>query len=157
MFTGWFIVDPILSVLIGFTIVSAAWSMFREGLRVLLEATPRQVDITQMVDALKEVPGVKGVHDVHVWSISPEVHAMSCHVLTDDILSSKVADIRRKIEDLLRQRFHIEHTTLQMECQECGVNDIFCKLALRPGGNEKAEVPPEADTPNTCQTDTKDS
>ena len=139
LFTGWFLVDPIISVLIGFIIILAAWRILKEGLRVLLEATPQQVDVTNMINALTRIHGVKGIHDVHVWSISPEIHAMSCHVLIDDLLTSQAADIRQKIEGVLQQRFHIEHTALQMECQECKANDIFCKLTFGPEAEETEE------------------
>ena len=128
LLTGWFLVDPIISVLISIVIILAAWRILREGLRVLLEATPGHVDITEMVDALNRLPEVKDVHDVHVWSISPELHAMSCHVLIDDLSTTQGASIRQKIEDLLREQFKIKHTTLQMECQQCDSNDILCTL-----------------------------
>lgn len=134
-FTGLFIIDPVLSVLIGFTIAFAAWRIFREGLRVLLEATPQQVNVPGMIDALKQIPGVKDIHDVHVWSISPEIHAMSCHVLIEDVLTSEAGNIRQKIEQVLTEQFHIEHSSLQMECDQCSTNDVFCKL--NPGEDEK--------------------
>ncbi len=136
LLTGWFWVDPIISVLIGFIIALAAWRILKEGLRVLLEATPQQVDITEMVNTLNQMPEVKDVHDIHVWSISPELHAMSCHVLIDDLPTSQTAGIRQKIEDVLRQQFHIEHTALQMECPQCDSNDIFCCLTSEPEKEE---------------------
>ena len=132
LLTGWFLVDPIISVLIGFVIILAAWRILREGLRVLLEAAPGHVDITKMVNALNRLPGVKDVHDVHVWSISPELHAMSCHVLIDDLSIAQAAGIRQKIEDLLRERFQITHATLQTECQQCASNDLLCTLTYGP-------------------------
>jgi cobalt-zinc-cadmium efflux system protein len=128
LLTGWFVVDPIISVLIGFVIILAAWRILREGFSVLLEAVPGHIDITEMVNALNRLPGVKDVHDVHVWGISPELHAMSCHVLIDDLSTAQAAGIRQKIEDVLQERFHIEHTTVQMECQQCDANDILCTL-----------------------------
>jgi cobalt-zinc-cadmium efflux system protein len=143
LFTDWFVVDPIISVFIGCIIALAAWRILKESWRVLLEATPHQIDITNMINTLNQLNGVKDVHDVHVWSISPEIHAMSCHVLTDDLLTSEAAKIRERMEEVLRQRFHIEHTVLQMECQECSANDIFCKLTLGPGSEEKPEKPPQ--------------
>ncbi|MFQ5996538.1 MAG: cation diffusion facilitator family transporter [Dehalococcoidales bacterium] len=141
MFTGWFLVDPLISVLIGFIITLAAWRILREGLKVLLEATPQQVDVARMLNTLKEIPGVKGVHDVHVWSISPELHAMSCHVLTDDLPMSQAAEIRKEVEEVLRRQFDIEHSALQMECQECGKNDLFCSLTPAPPEDEDKESP----------------
>ena len=135
-FTGWFIIDPIISAIIGVIIVLAAWRILKEGLSVLLEATPSQVDITEMINTLNQTDGVNDVHDVHVWSISQEVHAMSCHVLIDDIPISQAASIRQKIEDMLRQRFDIEHSVLQMECQDCGCDGVFCKLSFESSEEE---------------------
>ena len=131
--TGWFWADPIISVLIGLIITVAAWRILREGMRVLLEATPRHVDVMQMADALRSINGVKDIHDLHVWSISPELHAMSCHVLIDDVATSRAAVIREGIEDVLRQQFNIGHTTLQMECHQCDANDVFCSLTFKSG------------------------
>jgi cobalt-zinc-cadmium efflux system protein len=141
-FTGWLVVDPIISIFIGCIIALAAWRILKESLRVLLEATPRQINVTTMINTINRLPRVKDIHDVHVWSISPEIHAMSCHVLTDDLLTSQAGEIRKKIEEVLRQRFHIEHTVVQMECQECSTNDLFCKLTLGPGHQDKSEKPP---------------
>jgi len=139
--TGWFLADAIISIFIGLIIVLAAWGIFREGLQVLLEATPRQVDVRKMVNALKRVSGVRDVHDVHVWSISSEIHAMSCHVLIDDRPTSEAASIRQQIEDILKRHYDIEHTTLQMECELCRAGDFFCRLTVGP--EAETEKPPE--------------
>jgi len=128
--TGWLWVDPIISVLISVIIFIAAWRILKEGLRVLLEATPSSIDIQKMIGVLKRLPTVKDVHDIHVWSISPEINAMSCHVLIDDVPTSKAANIREQIKELMQQQFNITHTTLQMECQQCDSNDVFCTLTF---------------------------
>ena len=141
LLTGWFVVDTIISVVIGLIIVLAAWSIFREGLRVLLEATPRQVDVNKMIAALKKVPGVEDVHDIHVWSISAEIHAMSCHVLISDRPTSEAAQVRQQIEDIRKQQYDIEHATLHLECELCSADDVFCKLTLGP---EKSDKPPQS-------------
>jgi cobalt-zinc-cadmium efflux system protein len=141
LLTGWFWVDPIISVLISVIIFIAAWQILRDGLRVLLEATPSGVDVNRMVDILKRTPGVKDVHDVHVWSISPGLHAMSSHVLIDDLSTSQAANIREQIEDMLQRQFNIEHTTLQMECQQCDSNDVFCTLTS--GSHDKKDEKPQ--------------
>lgn len=130
MFTGLFVVDPLVSVFIGFIIALAAWRIFKEAMKVILEATPHQVDVPLMIDVLKRMKGVKGIHDVHVWSISPEIHAMSCHLLVDNVSMDQAAAIRSQVEDVLRRRFDIEHSALQMECHECTDNDLFCTLTL---------------------------
>ena len=130
--TGWYLADPIIGVFIGLIITLAAWRILREGLTVLLEATPPHIDTEEMVEALNRIPGVKDVHDVHVWSISPELHAMSCHVLIDDLSTSEAAGIRQRIEEVLRQKFDINHVTLQMECEQCDDNDVLCSLKFTP-------------------------
>ncbi len=146
-FTKLYIVDPAISVFIGLIIAVAAWRIFREGTRVLLEAVPHQVDVESMVVALNTVSGVKGVHDVHVWSISPEFHAMSGHVLIEDMPTSQAAEIRRRAEEVLREKFDIEHTSLQMECQECAANGLFCKINVdaRDAGDQTCAPAPEKD------------
>ena len=130
LLTGLFVVDPIISIAIGLIIVLAAWSILRDGLRVLLEATPRGIDIRKIVNSLNQISGVRGVHDLHVWSITPQLHAMSCHVLIDDLTTSEAANIREQIKEVLSQQYNIEHTTLEMECDQCSANDIFCKLTV---------------------------
>lgn len=141
LLTGWFWVDPIVSVLISVIIFVAAWQILRDGLRVLLEATPSGVDINKMLASLERIPGVKDVHDVHVWSISPGLHAMSSHVLIDDLSTSQAANIREQIEDMLQGQFNIKHTTLQMECQQCDPNDVLCTLTS--GSHDKKDENPQ--------------
>jgi cobalt-zinc-cadmium efflux system protein len=126
--TGQVWVDPLVSVLISLVILTAAWSIFREGMRVILEATPKDVDVLAMIDTLKKIKGVVDVHDVHVWSISPEIRAMNGHILINDMVTSQAALIREEIEAAVREQYHIEHTTLQMECLGCECNDTFCNL-----------------------------
>jgi cobalt-zinc-cadmium efflux system protein len=142
LFTGQFLVDPIVSVLISLIILWAAWSILREGFRVIIEATPRDVDIMKMIGVLKQIGGVKDVHDIHVWSISPELRAMNGHILIEDISTSDAAVIRSKIEEIVREQFHIEHTTLQMECTTCSPGDLFCKLTEN---NKSGECSPTED------------
>jgi cobalt-zinc-cadmium efflux system protein len=140
LLTGWFVVDSIISIIIGLIIILAAWHIFKEGIGVLLEATPPEVSVKKLIETLSHVPGVRDVHDIHIWSISPELHAMSCHVLIDDLPTSEAAIIRQKIEDVLGQQYDIEHSTLQMECEQCGSTDILCRLSV--GKREDAQKAP---------------
>jgi len=131
-FTGFYWVDPLISVLVSIIIGFAAYRIIREGLRVLLEATPAGVNVEEMVKVLRGITGVKDIHDVHVWAISPQLNAMSSHVLVDDLLVSQAAEIRKQLEDILKTRFSIQHTMLQMECQQCTPGDTFCSLDSQP-------------------------
>jgi cobalt-zinc-cadmium efflux system protein len=137
--SGKFWVDPLVSVLISLIILFAAWSILRDGVKVILEATPSHLDVLEMVETLRKVPGVKDVHDIHVWSISPELHAMNGHILVEDVLTSRAEEIRGRVEKLIHERYGIMHTTLQTECQNCQSSETFCNLAeTAPGPGEKS-------------------
>ena len=100
---------------------------------MLLEATPTNVDIEELLKKLRNTQGVKDIHDIHIWSISPEINAMSCHVLLKDRMLSETEDIRSDIENILK-RYNIDHSVIQMECKHCGNGDIYCKLECLPEG-----------------------
>lgn len=142
LITGISLADPIISIFIGLVIILAAWSIFRDGMRVILEATPRGIDVKKMIESLSKISGVKDVHDVHVWSITPQMHSMSCHVLINDLSTSEATKIREKIKEVLNRQFNIEHATLQMECEQCDVNDILCQLTIDREKDEAEKPPP---------------
>jgi len=137
LLTGLTWVDPLVSVLISLVILFAARNIFKEGLRVILEATPGDVDVVAMIKTLRQVNGVIDVHDVHVWSISPEIRAMNGHILINDIATSQAADIRVEIEKTIREQYHIDHTTLQMECRQCDSIGPFCNLKESSSADKK--------------------
>jgi cobalt-zinc-cadmium efflux system protein len=126
--TGQYWVDPLVSVIISLIILASAWSILREAFHVILEATPKDVDVQAMIKTIKEIAGVKDVHDVHVWSISSELRAMNGHILIDDIYTSQAAKIREEIEQVVREKYRVGHTTLQLECKICNSTDSFCDL-----------------------------
>ena len=130
MLTRLYWVDAAVSVLIGLIIIFAAWGIFREGMRILLEAVPGNISIKEVLDAMKSISAVKDVHDLHVWSISSNLHAMSCHVLVDDCSISEVESVHQQIEDMLRKKFGIGHTTVQAECTQCSNGDLYCKMTV---------------------------
>lgn len=120
--------DPLVSVLIGFLILYNAWGILRETVEILLESTPRDVDIKKMVEEIVEVDGVLGVHDLHVWSLTQSLRSMSAHVLTEDITVSAGAAIQSEINKLVYRRYNIVHATLQLECVDCDPDSLYCKL-----------------------------
>ncbi len=127
-FTGWNWLDALASVFIGLLILWNAWGILREAVDILLEATPRDVDMCAMVSDICEVGGVLGVHDLHVWSITQSLRTMSAHILTDDISISDGAAIQGKINELVAKRYNIAHVTLQLECVGCHPN-LYCDMA----------------------------
>jgi cobalt-zinc-cadmium efflux system protein len=128
MLTGWMILDPLVSVFIGVLIVWNAWLIIRDSVEILLEGTPRDIDVEVMVKDIKQVPGVRGVHDLHVWSITQNMRALSAHVLVDDKPISVGAVVQRQLNELLHIRYNIAHATLQLECVGCEPDTLYCEL-----------------------------
>ena len=120
--------DPFVSVLIGFLILYNAWGILRETVDILLESTPRDVNVKTLVDELKQINGVLGVHDLHVWSLTQNLRTMSAHILTDDLHISVGADIQRQINEIVYHRYNISHATLQLECVDCNLDSLYCDL-----------------------------
>lgn len=120
--------DPLVSVLIGILILYNAWGILRDAVDILLEATPRDVDIQNMVADIIQVEGVLGIHDIHVWSLTQSLRTMSAHILTDDLHISAGARIRRGVSEVLLQRYNIAHATLQLECVDCFPDSLYCDL-----------------------------
>jgi cobalt-zinc-cadmium efflux system protein len=126
LFTSWDWLDPLLSVFIGGLILWNAWKILRETVDILLEATPRDVDIEQMVHEMSAVPGVSGIHDLHVWSINQSMRSLSAHIVTDDQSISAAEHIQASLSELLLQHFGIAHATLQLECADCMDGLMYC-------------------------------
>src|SRR5512137_1796951 len=118
-FTDWNWLDPLVSVFIGVLILWNAWGILRETVDILLESTPRDVDMAAMISDMSQVKGVLGVHDLHVWSITQSMRTMSAHILTDDISISAGKEIQNRLNGLLTDNYHITHATLQLECANC--------------------------------------
>lgn len=118
-FTDWYWLDPLASVFIGMLILWNAWGILRETVDILLESTPRDVNVDEMIKGMQQVQGVLGVHDLHVWSITRSMRTMSAHILTDDISISAGREIQNQLNKLLSSHYHIEHATLQLECANC--------------------------------------
>jgi len=121
--------DPFVSVLIGFLILYNAWSILRDSVDILLEATPRDVDASKLVHDVLQIKGVLGVHDLHVWSITQNLRTMSAHILTDDLPISTGADIQRQINEVVHHRYNIAHATLQLECVDCLPDSLYCDIS----------------------------
>ncbi len=118
--TGQAWIDPALSIGIGVLILWSGFGIVRETLNILLEGTPRGVKIDDVECAIRKVEGVNDVHDLHVWSIGSESHALSCHIAIADIPPSASDRILKDVKERLHD-FHIVHTTIQFEHAECEV------------------------------------
>ena len=114
-------IDPALSIGIAVMIIWSSFGILRETLNILLEGTPRGMDLERITREIQQIGGVNDVHDLHVWSLGSESHAMSCHIAIADIPPSASAAILRHVNDMLRERFRITHTTIQFEAAECEI------------------------------------
>jgi cobalt-zinc-cadmium efflux system protein len=126
--TGWQQLDPLLSVAIAALIVWTAWDIIHESLNILLEGLPRGLELQQVTGALATVGGVINVHDLHIWSLGSSAHALSCHVLIEDMPPSASESILKRINGVLCD-FGIHHTTIQFEHVPCPVSDNGCAMS----------------------------
>ncbi len=143
-FTGRFWIDPVVSIIIAVIIVAAAWGIVREAIDIVVEASPRHLDMDELVQTITKMPGVHNVHDLHVWSLTPQLHALSCHVQVDDSLLSQQSTTLSMIQELLRERYNICHTTMQLECPGCENHALYCEIGSNAMPHDKAatEVTP---------------
>lgn len=121
LLTGQYWIDSALSFGIGALILWSAFSIVRETLNILLEGTPRGMKLELIEAAMRSIDGVNDVHDLHVWSIGSETHALSCHIAIADIPPSASERILRDVKERLLRDFKIDHTTIQFEHAECEV------------------------------------
>ena len=121
LLTGWLYIDPLLSLAIAALIAYGAWGIVRETSNLLMEGTPRGVDLAAVRAEITGATLVTGVHDLHVWALSPDEVALSCHIVIDDTSLGNAEHVVRAIENRLCDQFSIGHTTIQVEsCHPCG-------------------------------------
>lgn len=114
LWQGWLWIDPIVSMLIALIIIVGTWSLFRRSLHLLFDGVPEGIDLDQLEDSLREIPGVLDVHDLHVWAMSTEENAMTAHLVCREGTSSQTALLHQATR-IIKERFGIGHTTLQCE------------------------------------------
>lgn len=114
-------VDSALSFGIGALVLWSSFGIIRESLNILLEGTPRGISLHKIAEAVRVIEGVIDVHDLHVWSIGSETHALSCHIRIADIRASESESILKAVNECLAHNFHIHHTTIQFEHEVCEV------------------------------------
>lgn len=127
-FTGMRWVDPLASIFIGILILWNAWGILRESVDILMESTPADIDMAALQEDMLTVTGVRGVHDLHVWSIARSLRTLSAHIVTDDIPISESAAVQAAMNELLNQKYGISHATLQLECVGCVYTELYCDI-----------------------------
>jgi cobalt-zinc-cadmium efflux system protein len=115
LFTGWYVVDPVISILIGLLILHASWNLVKESLSVLMQAVPKGIRLEDVQKCLEEVEGVSKVHDLHVWAVTSDLFTLSAHAVVEN--GGDFHQVLNGIEEVLKERFNIEHTTIQLEIE----------------------------------------
>ncbi|HEX7032446.1 MAG TPA: cation diffusion facilitator family transporter [Nitrososphaera sp.] len=118
LYTGITIVDPLVAFLIAGLVSRSAYGIVRTSTHILLEGAPRELDIRQVITAVKQLDGVVDVHDLHVWTISTGMNALSGHVVVRDQMLSQSSKLINEINAVLAERYNITHTTIQLESEQ---------------------------------------
>jgi cobalt-zinc-cadmium efflux system protein len=124
--TGWTVIDPLVSVLIGVIILVGSGNVLRKSIHILVEGVPRGLTASEVAEAMHAVPGVSEVHDLHIWTVSPSYISLSAHVVLNDQSLSEAQGIMDDLKAALAEQFGIEHTTIQFECRSCAQGTIIC-------------------------------
>jgi len=138
LWTGRNWIDPLLSIAIGALILWSSLGIIRETLNILLEGAPSGMSTQRIAAVICALEGVNSVHDVHVWSLGSETHALSCHIEIADIPPSESDAILRRVNELLAARFHILHTTIQFENSVCEIAH-GCVIPVHPPHDHQHE------------------
>lgn len=119
--TNWYYADPLISAGIGLFIFPRTWVLLKEAVGVLLEGAPADVNLTALREAIGKVAGVVGVHDLHVWSLTSNVNALSVHAVLDD--GAKHDEVLAAVRECVTHNFKIAHATIQVESKGCAENE----------------------------------
>lgn len=129
LFKPWYWLDPLLSLLIVLFILKNCWTIFKEATAVLMNATPKGLNVNDLRDDMESIPGVRGVHYLHAWKLSSENIAFSCHVVVSEQSVSQTEKLAALIREMLFARYGIDHPTLQFETSPCGNGSMLCEMA----------------------------
>jgi len=125
MYTGWYVIDPIISILIGLIVLYGAWEIIKETTNILLEGTPEHIDIDKVIKKIKSIPNINDVHDTHIWTLGSDYYALSTHVSIPNMKINESYNVLCKINKILKKEFNITHTTIEFECYNCS-KDLKC-------------------------------
>jgi cobalt-zinc-cadmium efflux system protein len=113
--TGWYLADPLIGIFIGILILFSSWSLVKESLSVLMQAVPKGIRLEEVRQTIEAVHGVSKVHDLHIWAVTSDIFTLSAHAVVEN--GGDFHEVLNGIEDTLRERYKIEHTTIQLETE----------------------------------------
>jgi cobalt-zinc-cadmium efflux system protein len=127
LLTGWTIADPVASVLIVLLILWATWHLLIDSIHVLMQGTPARIALADIDKAMRDIPGVVDVHDLHVWTLGAGSDVMTGHaVLASETDPARSQEILLTLRNLMHDRFAIEHTTIQLEFADAQGGSVVC-------------------------------
>jgi len=124
MFFGWNLADPIASVIVAVLIIISGYRVTKDSFHILMEGAPSNINVKEIKESLLQITGVRDVHDLHVWSITSEFPALSCHIVIDADVNQQ--DILKTAQTLLHRNYHLEHTTIQIDLNEENCEGDLC-------------------------------
>jgi len=113
--TGWYLADPLISIFIGALILFSSWSLVKDSLSVLMQTVPKGIRLEDVRQTIESVDGVHKVHDLHVWAVTSDIFTLSAHAVVEN--GGDFHQVLNGIEETLKERFNIEHTTIQLETE----------------------------------------
>jgi cobalt-zinc-cadmium efflux system protein len=120
-FTNWVWIDPLLTLVISIVIIIQAYKILHESVDILMQSTPASLDLDEIKNFLEKHPMIRNIHHVHCWRLQDHDILFEAHIETsEDLLLSDSSKLLKEVEEILRQKFHITHTTLQVEFDVCG-------------------------------------
>ncbi|MCC2641997.1 MAG: zitB [Nitrospira sp.] len=140
LLTGWAVFDPLVSLLVVLAIGRGAWPLFKESLEVLLESTPPGVSPAHVAATIESIPGVKNVHDLHIWAVEPRLIMMTTHVQVDGDDEALTSDLLQTIRNRITTDFGIKHLTIQLETECCHPEAVHCDLNHLAGRHPQPEI-----------------
>ncbi len=115
LMTGWYLADPLISILIAGLILFSSWNLVKESLSILMQSVPKGIRLEEVQEIIESVEGVAKVHDLHIWAVTSGIYTLSAHAVVEN--GGDLHEVLNGIENTLKQHFNIEHTTIQLETE----------------------------------------
>jgi cobalt-zinc-cadmium efflux system protein len=128
LYKPWYWLDPVFSWLIVLLIIYSGWGLLKDGILVLMNATPPGIDLRDIQKSLESLEGVREIHDLHVWNPSTESIALAVHITVPDQMLSRVDELAGKVREVLLHEYKIDHPTLQFEANTCDDAQLLCSI-----------------------------